>query len=159
MIPLVVIKCRHRPNTPFFFTRYIFKRMNVICITNVKVFIQIMNSPGGVRLPIVAYTGRPPSSISDYLTIIPRARMGSDSIAHQAPSLSPHFTIRYYFIFPQKCKSVLFTFTWLNLRSTQREYSSKPFKHSIVKRILVFKRQIQGYFYPLKIFHLFGFPS
>ena len=26
------------------------------------------------------------------------------------------------------------------LRGTQREYSSKPFKQSIVKRILVFKR-------------------
>ena len=28
----------------------------------------------------------------------------------------------------------------LLLRATQREYSSKPLKHSIVKRILVFKR-------------------
>ena len=27
-------------------------------------------------------------------------------------------------------------------RLTQREYSSKPLKHSMVKRILVFKRQI-----------------
>ena len=27
MIPLVVIKCRHFPNTPFFFTRYIFKKI------------------------------------------------------------------------------------------------------------------------------------
>ena len=27
-------------------------------------------------------------------------------------------------------------------RGTQREYSSKPLKHSIVKRILVLKRQI-----------------
>ena len=44
-------------------------------------------------------------------------------------------------------------------RGTQREYSSKPLKHSIVKRILVFKRQIQAYFYPLESFHLFGFPS
>ena len=26
------------------------------------------------------------------------------------------------------------------IRGTQREYSSKPLKHSIVKRILVFKR-------------------
>ena len=32
-------------------------------------------------------------------------------------------------------------------------------KHSIVERTLVFKRQIKPYFYPLKIFHLFGFPS
>ena len=38
-------------------------------------------------------------------------------------------------------------------RGTQREYSSKPLKHSIVERIVVFKR------YPLKIFHLFGFRS
>ena len=38
-------------------------------------------------------------------------------------------------------------------------YSSKPLKHSIVKRISVFKRYKQAYFYPLKIFHLFGFPS
>ena len=44
-------------------------------------------------------------------------------------------------------------------RGTQREHSSKPLKHRIVKRIFVFKRQIQAYFYPLKIFHLFGFPS
>ena len=28
------------------------------------------------------------------------------------------------------------------VRGTQREYSSKPLKHSTVKRILVFKRQI-----------------
>ena len=42
-------------------------------------------------------------------------------------------------------------------RGTQREYSSKPLKHSIVKRILVFKRQIQTYFYPLKIFYLLDF--
>ena len=27
-----------------------------------------------------------------------------------------------------------------NIRGTQREYSSKPLKHSIVKRVLVFKR-------------------
>ena len=32
---------------------------------------------------------------------------------------------------------------------TQREYSSKPLKHSIVKRVLVFKRWIWAYFYPL----------
>ena len=38
------------------------------------------------------------------------------------------------------------------VRGTQREYSLKPLKHSIVERILVFKRQIQAYFYPLKIF-------
>ena len=43
MIPLVVIKCRHRANTPFSFTRYVFKKLNVICIINVKVFIQIYN--------------------------------------------------------------------------------------------------------------------
>ena len=45
-------------------------------------------------------------------------------------------------------------------RGTQREYSSKTLTHSIVKRILVFKRYVDiGYFYPLKIFHLFGFPG
>ena len=38
---------------------------------------------------------------------------------------------------------------------TQREDSSKPLKHSIVKRILEFFLSI----YPLEIFHLFGFPS
>ena len=34
-------------------------------------------------------------------------------------------------------------------RGTQREYSSKPLKHSIVKRVLVLKRWIWAYFYPL----------
>ena len=34
-------------------------------------------------------------------------------------------------------------------RGTQPEYSSKPLKHSIVKRILVFKGRIWAYFYPL----------
>ena len=29
---------------------------------------------------------------------------------------------------------------WARNRGTQREYSSKPLKHSTVKRILVFKR-------------------
>ena len=69
MIPPVVIKCRYRANTPFSFTRYVFKKLNVICIINVKVFIQIMKSPDGVRLPIVAYTGRTSSSISDYFPL------------------------------------------------------------------------------------------
>ena len=45
------------------------------------------------------------------------------------------------------------------IRGTQRGYSSKPLNRSIVERILAFKRQIQAYFYPLKHFHLFGFPS
>ena len=49
--------------------------------------------------------------------------------------------------------------TYTNVRGTQREYSSKPHKHSIDERTLVFKRQIKDYVYPLKIFHLFGFPS
>ena len=35
------------------------------------------------------------------------------------------------------------------VRGTQREYSSKPLKHSIGKRVLVFKRWIWAYFYPL----------
>ena len=42
-----------------------------------------------------------------------------------------------------------------NSKDTQREYSSKLLKHSIVKHILY----IKAYFYPVKIFHLFGFPS
>ena len=48
---------------------------------------------------------------------------------------------------------------WEPIRGTQREYSSKPLTRSIAERILLLKRQIQAYFYPLKIFHLFGFPS
>ena len=35
------------------------------------------------------------------------------------------------------------------VRGTQREYSSKPLKHNIVKRVLVFKQWIWAYFYPL----------
>ena len=35
------------------------------------------------------------------------------------------------------------------VRGTQREYSSKPLKHSFVKRVLVFKQWIWAYFYPL----------
>ena len=38
-------------------------------------------------------------------------------------------------------------------RDTQQEYSSKSLKHCIVERILVFFGN------PLKLFHLFGFPS
>ena len=37
----------------------------------------------------------------------------------------------------------------IKFRGTQREYSSKPLKHGIVKRVLVFKRWIWAYFYPL----------
>ena len=44
-------------------------------------------------------------------------------------------------------------------RGTQREYSSKPLKHSIVKCILVLKRLDIGIFLSPKNFHLFGFPS
>ena len=38
------------------------------------------------------------------------------------------------------------------IRGTQRGYSSKPLKHSIVKRVLVFKQWIWAYFYPYKFF-------
>ena len=34
-------------------------------------------------------------------------------------------------------------------RGTQRKYSSKPLKRSIVKRVLAFKQWIWAYFYPL----------
>ena len=57
------------PKYTVVFTRSIFKKMNVIRIINVKVFIQIMKSPGGVRLPIMAYTGRTSSSISEYFPL------------------------------------------------------------------------------------------
>ena len=40
----------------------------------------------------------------------------------------------------QICKKFKLEFESKELRGTQREYSSKPLKHSIVKRILVFKR-------------------
>ena len=40
-------------------------------------------------------------------------------------------------------------YTLNTIRGTQREYSSKPLKHSIVKRVLEFKRWIWAYFYPL----------
>ena len=38
---------------------------------------------------------------------------------------------------------------YVMIRGTQREYSSKPLKHGIIKRILVFKHWIWAYFYPL----------
>ena len=41
-------------------------------------------------------------------------------------------------------------------RGTQLEYSSKLLKHSIVNRVLVLNGR---YIYPLKMFHLFAFPS
>ena len=43
----------------------------------------------------------------------------------------------------QQCFIYLFIYLFissLSFRSTHREYSSKPLKHSIVERILVFKR-------------------
>ena len=36
----------------------------------------------------------------------------------------------------------------VNFRGTQLEYSSKPLRHSIVKRILVFKRSYRHIFIP-----------
>ena len=36
--------------------------------------------------------------------------------------------------------AVVYVGGWLTVRGTQREYSSKPLKHSIVERILVFER-------------------
>ena len=44
-------------------------------------------------------------------------------------------------------------------RGTQREYSSKPLKHSIVKRVLVFKQWIWAYFIPYKFFICSDFRS
>ena len=34
----------------------------------------------------------------------------------------------------------VFSMLWIIDRGTRREYSSKPLKHSVVERILVFKR-------------------
>ena len=48
------------------------------------------------------------------------------------------------------------------IRGTQREYSSKPLKHSIVvhfKRILVFEPGRYRHIFVLKSFHSFGFPT
>ena len=44
-------------------------------------------------------------------------------------------------------------------RGTQREYGSKPLKHGIVERILVFEPGRYRHIFILEIFHLFGFPS
>ena len=57
-----------------------------------------------------------------------------------------------FFLIPNVSTSILTNTGSLFYRGTQRECSSKPLKHSIVKRILVIKRQIQAYFYPPKIF-------
>ena len=42
--------------------------------------------------------------------------------------------------------------TFISHIITLREYSSKPLKHIIVKRVLVFKRWIWAYFIPYKFF-------
>ena len=55
--------------------------------------------------------------------------------------------------------SIVLISSFFNRGTQRQEYSSKPVQHNIVERILVFKRQIQAYFYSLKIFHLVGFPS
>ena len=52
-------------------------------------------------------------------------------------------------VYPKEVKYVKQRLGWSPLRGTQREYSSKPLKHSIVKRVLVFKRSIWAYLYPL----------
>ena len=57
---------------------------------------------------------------------------------------------------PNVSTSILTNTASLFYRGTQREYSSKPLKHSFVKRISVFKRQIQAYFYPRKTFFIFS---
>ena len=55
------------------------------------------------------------------------------SILYQKPFKSLPLSMRYSLTFR--------TLSLLDLiRGTQQEYSSKPLKHSIVKRILVFKR-------------------
>ena len=78
------------------------------------------------------------------------------------------------FCFPNRVSKHFYDLYWENKsnklrevycinRGTQREYRSKPLKHTIVERILVFLntkiRRLKtvdiGIFYPLKIFHLF----
>ena len=45
-----------------------------------------------------------------------------------------------YVTFEEKAFTYEEVLMWPCVRGTQRQYSSKPLKHSIVKRILVFKR-------------------
>ena len=44
-------------------------------------------------------------------------------------------------------------------RGIQREYSSKPLKHSIVNVFYYLTGRYRHIFIPQKTFHLFGFPS
>ena len=46
----------------------------------------------------------------------------------------------YHVAIPCKLKHFIFNLNGIFFRGIQREYSSKPLKHSIVERILVFKR-------------------
>ena len=67
---------------------------------------------------------------------------------------------------PQNCSNTRTTSIAICWESTRRHsgapienHCSEPLKHSTVERILVLKRQIQAYFYPLRICHLFGYSS
>ena len=48
--------------------------------------------------------------------------------------------MNHYLVTLARLKKVLLSSPRQEARGTEREYSSKPLKHSIVKRILVFKR-------------------
>ena len=45
--------------------------------------------------------------------------MNISSCLYQCYCLSSHFTIRYYFIFPQKCKSILYFLHLLGLLTSK----------------------------------------
>ena len=86
-------------------------------------------------------------SSKDLAYVFKQERMASclekyvDAPFHTTPGQSIVSSLKLTIRQCSKCSKLHFTnYFLLCIRGTQREYSSKPLKHSIVKRILVFKR-------------------
>ena len=70
-----------------------------------------------------------------------RQEKGNKLIKNQRRQLTIYVLSKMTVFLLDNCRYPLYFITYSRKdRGTQREYSSKPLKHSIVKRMLVFKR-------------------
>ena len=79
-----------------------------------------------------------------------------NSIEYDVADSNPYIQCQYVVSFPQKISSINLLYHYITSKTyhggIQREYTSKPLKHSIVKRILVPKRLDIGIFLSPKNF-------
>ena len=134
----------HTPNDNPWLRPYYRPRTADIEITAYALLAYTLEKDIGVGLPVSRWLSQQRNSLGGY------SSTQVDPFSPLNPNMYVHILQTYLWtrqlVLKRRFKSFRERFLLFNrwhlrcFRGTQREYSSKPLKHSIVKRILVFKR-------------------